>query len=154
MTPAQSRAWRALVTTSLLLVDRLERQTQAAAGMPHAYYALLVALVEAPGRRLRAGELADAARISRSRLTHAVASMERSGWVTRRRAAGDGRGQVVVLTASGVAAVRRLAPLQVADVRLPALAGLDDAQLDDIAATLTGVAARLQALADGVGSAE
>src|SRR3954468_8509311 len=93
LSDAGNRAWRDLALASHLLVTELEAQTQRSAGMPHAYFVLLVALYEAPGHRLRAGALADSGRISPSRLSHAVRSMESSGWVRRERASGDGRGQ-------------------------------------------------------------
>ena len=53
------------------------------AGIPHFYYALLVHLSEAPGRRLRMTDLAEQVKITRSRLSHAVARLEEQGWVSR-----------------------------------------------------------------------
>ncbi|MFC5502173.1 MarR family winged helix-turn-helix transcriptional regulator [Lysinimonas soli] len=144
LSDAGNRAWRALASVTHLLGAELERQTQRDAGMPHVYYVLLAALYEAPGRRLRAGALAEAARISPSRLSHAVRSMEESGWVTRERAAGDGRGQQIVLSEAGVTAVRRLAPLQQANVRVPLLGDLDDERLTRLAELLEPLAARLE----------
>ena len=149
---ARARAWRALALTSHLLDAELERQTQRDAGMPHIYYVLLVALYEAPGRRMRAGALAEAGRISPSRLSHALRSMARSGWVVRERAAGDGRGQEVVLTPAGVDAVRRLAPLQAAAVRAPLLEGLSVDDLTRLAELLEPLITRLDAQASEVDS--
>jgi len=143
LSEAGNRAWRALATTSHLLAAELEAQTQRDAGMPHAYFVLLVALFEAPGRRLRAGELARAARISSSRLSHALRSMEASGWVSRQRAESDGRGQEIVLSAAGVDVVRRLAPRQQAEVRVPLLEGFSDSDLTRLAELLEPVLARL-----------
>ncbi len=143
LTDAGNRAWRALALTSHLLTAELERQTQRDAGMPHIYYVLLVALYEAPDRRLRAGSLADAGRISPSRLSHAVRSMEKSGWVARRRAAGDGRGQEIELTDAGVDVVRRLAPRQQAAVRVPLLGGLSDSEATALAELLEPMIAHL-----------
>jgi DNA-binding MarR family transcriptional regulator len=142
---AGNRAWRALAITSHLLTAELERQTQRDAGMPHAYYVLLVALYEAPGRRMRAGALAVAGRISPSRLSHAVRSMEGSRWVARERARADGRGQEIVLTADGVDAVRRLAPRQQAAVRAPLLGALSDSELTRLAELLEPLVAHLDA---------
>jgi DNA-binding MarR family transcriptional regulator len=144
LSAAGNRAWRAIALTSHLLSAELERQTQRDAGMPHIYFVLLAALYEAPGHRLRAGALADFARISPSRLSHAVRSMQSSGWVARERAEGDGRGQEVVLTAAGVDVVRRLAPRQQAAVRVPLLGGLDDASLTRLADLLEPLVARLE----------
>lgn len=142
---ARARAWRALALTSHLLGAELERQTQRDAGMPHIYYVLLAALYEAPQRRMRAGALAETGRISPSRLSHALRSMVGSGWVTRERAAEDGRGQEIVLTSAGVDAVRRLAPRQAAAVRTPLLEGLTADELTRLAELLEPLAARLDA---------
>lgn len=147
LSDAGNRAWRALAITSHLLGAELERQTQRDAGMPHIYYVLLVALYESSGHRLRAGALADAGRISPSRLSHAVRSMQSSGWVRRERAGDDGRGQDIVLTAAGVDAVRRLAPLQQAGVRAPLLGGMSDAEATALAELLEPLVARLEGTA-------
>jgi DNA-binding MarR family transcriptional regulator len=143
LSAAGNRAWRAVALTSHLLSAELERQTQRDAGMPHAYFVLLAALYESPARRLRAGTLADIARISPSRLSHAVRSMQASGWVVRRRAKGDGRGQEIELTDAGVDAVRRLAPRQQSEVRVPMLGALSDAEATALAELLEPLAARL-----------
>ena len=138
-----NRAWRALALTSHLLGAELEAQTQRDAGMPHIYFVLLVTLYEAPDRRLRAGALAEGARISPSRLSHAVRSMEASGWVVRERAAADGRGQEIVLTERGIDAVRRLAPLQQTGIRVPLLQGFSDTELTRLAELLEPLLVRL-----------
>ena len=148
LSAAGNRAWRALALTSHLLSAELERQTQADAGMPHAYYVLLVALYEAPARRLRAGALAGAGRISPSRLSHAVRSMEASGWVARERARADGRGQEITLTADGVDVVRRLAPRQQAAVRVPLLGALSETDLTRLAELLEPLAVHLSEQSD------
>ena len=61
--PDEQRTWRAYLTASRALMDTLDRELQRDAGMPHAYYEILVRLSEAPGRRLRMSELADADRL-------------------------------------------------------------------------------------------
>lgn len=147
LSAAGNRAWRALAVTSHLLNAELERQTQRDAGMPHVYYVLLVALHEAPGLRLRAGALAAAGRISASRLSHAIRSMEASGWLERRPAADDARGHDIVLTTAGQDAVRRLAPKQLASVRIPVLDGFSENESIRLAELLESVVQRLERLA-------
>ncbi|CAN5465422.1 MarR family transcriptional regulator [soil metagenome] len=143
LTAAGNRAWRALALTSHLLAAELERQTQRDAGMPHIYFVILAALYEAPEHRLRAGALAEFAQISPSRLSHAVRSMQSSGWVGRERAEADGRGQEIRLTPDGVDAVRRFAPLQQSAVRVPLLGGLSDAEATTLAELLEPMVAHL-----------
>lgn len=110
-------AWRAYLQATTLLDDHLDRQLQREAGMPHLYYGLLVKLSQSPGRRLRMTELAMDAKITRSRLSHAIARLEGNGWVRREDCSSDKRGQNAVLTPEGLAQLERTAPGHVAAVR-------------------------------------
>ncbi|MGW0467018.1 MarR family winged helix-turn-helix transcriptional regulator [Streptomyces sp. NPDC003027] len=109
--------WRAYLHATTLLEDHLDRQLQRDAGMPHIYYGLLVQLSHAPRRRLRMTELAKGAKITRSRLSHAVARLEKNGWVAREDCPSDKRGQFAHLTDEGFAVLERTAPGHVAAVR-------------------------------------
>ncbi|MEU6949452.1 MarR family transcriptional regulator [Streptomyces sp. NPDC046237] len=113
----EQRVWRAYLHATTLLEDHLDRQLQRDAGMPHIYYGLLVHLSQAPRRRLRMTELAKDAKITRSRLSHAVARLEKSGWVVREDCPSDKRGQFARLTDEGFEVLRRTAPGHVAAVR-------------------------------------
>lgn len=113
----EQRVWRSYVDASTLLEDHLDRQLQRDAGMPHIYYGLLVKLAESPDRRLRMTELAMMAKITRSRLSHAVARLERNGWVRREDCPSDKRGQFAVLSDEGAEVLRRTAPGHVSAVR-------------------------------------
>ncbi|WP_309052245.1 MarR family transcriptional regulator [Streptomyces sp.] len=113
----EQRTWRAYLHATTLLEDHLDRQLQRDAGMPHIYYGLLVQLSQAPRRRLRMTELARSAKITRSRLSHAVARLEKNGWVRREECPSDKRGQFALLTEEGMEVLRRTAPGHVAAVR-------------------------------------
>ncbi|MDO0933890.1 MarR family transcriptional regulator [Streptomyces sp. DG2A-72] len=117
LTADEQRTWRFYLHASTLLEDHLDRQLQRDAGMPHIYYGLLVALAESPGRRLRMTELAMHAKITRSRLSHAIARLEKNGWVRREDCPSDKRGQFAVLTEEGAEVLRRTAPGHVEAVR-------------------------------------
>ena len=117
LTPDEQRVWRAYLHATTLLEDHLDRQLQRDAGMPHIYYGLLVQLAEAPGGRLRMTELAMSAKITRSRLSHAVARLEKSGWVRREDCPSDKRGQFAVLTEQGGKVLQHTAPGHVDAVR-------------------------------------
>jgi len=110
LTSQEQRAWRAYLAATRLLSARLDRELVRDAQLPHAYYELLVRLSEAPGRRLRMSQLADAADSSRSRLSHAVARLEEAGWVIREVCPTDRRGAVALLTDAGFAALAAAAP--------------------------------------------
>ncbi len=62
-------------------------------------------------------ELARNAKITRSRLSHAVARLEKNGWVRREECPSDKRGQNAVLTEEGYAMLSRSAPGHVDAVR-------------------------------------
>src|SRR3954465_6740775 len=138
LTAEEQRAWRAYIESTKVLMDALDRQLQRDAGMPHAYYEILVRLSEADGRSLRMSELADSTLSSRSRLSHAVARLEERGWVVREDCLTDRRGQVARLTDEGfevpataasghVAAVRRFVVDVLGPRQLAALAAASDA---------------------------
>ncbi|MER7787693.1 MarR family transcriptional regulator [Streptomyces sp. NPDC097640] len=117
LTDDEQRTWQAYIQTSMLLEDHLDRQLQRDAGMPHVYYGLLVKLSWAPRHRLRMTELAEAAKITRSRLSHAITRLEKNGWVRREDCASDKRGQNAVLTDEGFEVLKKAAPGHVEAVR-------------------------------------
>ena len=139
----QQRTWRAFLTAQRLLFDRLERQLQRDAGMPLAYYEILVRLSEAPDRTLRMSQLADFSLSSRSRLSHAVARLEAAGWVRRRACTEDRRGAWAVLTPAGLAKLRETAPGHVGAVRADLFDALTDAQQDALCAAAEALVAHL-----------
>jgi DNA-binding MarR family transcriptional regulator len=113
----EQTTWRAFLATTQLLDEALDRQLQRDAGMPHAYYAVLVALDSSPDATLRMSDLARLLRYSQSRMTHAVARLERDGWVRRQQCPTDRRGQLAVLTPAGRDALVAAAPGHVTEVR-------------------------------------
>ncbi|HEY0575081.1 MAG TPA: MarR family transcriptional regulator [Pseudonocardia sp.] len=113
----EQRTWRAFLAANRLLMDTLDRQLQHEAGVPHTYYEILVRLSEVPDRALRMSQLAVSSMSSRSRLSHAVARLEETGWVRRRECPTDRRGAVCELTDAGFAALQAAAPGHVAAVR-------------------------------------
>ena len=117
LTDEQQRVWRTYLDAVTLLEDHLDRQLQRDAGMPHIYYGLLVKLAESPRRRLRMTELAMYAKITRSRLSHAIARLEKNGWVRREDCPDDKRGQFAVLTDAGLQVLQETAPGHVEAVR-------------------------------------
>lgn len=80
-------------------------------------------------------ELCDEVDLDRSTIADLVRRMEKAGLISRQRAAGDARRNVVTLTALGAAERARLAPL-VIEVQRELTANLDD---DDAAALFRGL---------------
>jgi DNA-binding MarR family transcriptional regulator len=124
----EQRTWRSFLTANRLLFDQVERQLQQGAGLPHAYFEILVRLSECPGHSMRMSELASTSLSSRSRLSHAVTRMEEAGWVRRRPCASDRRGQLAELTEEGMAQLRNAVPGHVEEVRSLLFDALTEAQ--------------------------
>ena len=139
LTDEQQRAWRSLVLATHSIEEALDRQSRRDGGIPHAYYKLLVFLYEGRAGETRMSQLADQLGYSTSRLTHAIASLQRSGWVTRERSEADRRVQFVSITDAGSAIVRAVTPGQVREVREPAVGALsaeDAATLERLTAAI------------------
>ncbi|MGL5811171.1 MAG: MarR family winged helix-turn-helix transcriptional regulator [Nocardioides sp.] len=139
----QQRAWRALVVGTTLLFDRLDDDLQKTYGLSIAEYEIMVRLSESPDRRLRMSHLAFSIAHSRSRVTHTIARMQKSGLVERVNAPEDGRGVFAQLTDEGFALLERAAHLHVTGVResLVDLASPDD--LEAMGRVLNAVADNL-----------
>lgn len=134
LTDEQQRVWRDYIAATGMLRAHLESRLQHDANMPHTYYEVLVALSEAPGSVLRMSELALATRSSRSRLSHAVARMEASGWVRRQPCPDDKRGAFAHLTDDGLAALENAAPGHADAVRTAVFDRLTPEQVEQLGA--------------------
>ena len=114
---AEMAAWLPLVRLVTLLPQRLDGQLREDAGIGHVYYQILAMLSQVRDQQLRMNELAALTATSPSRLSHAVAALKDRGWVIRCPAEQDRRGQLTRLTPAGLAAVERIAPGHVVEVR-------------------------------------
>jgi DNA-binding MarR family transcriptional regulator len=121
--------WRTFIESSWALHTRLEDELRAATGLSMNDYHVLVALAEAPGRRIRMGELANRLVLSPSRITYQISSMVKRGLVRKENCPDDGRGQEAVLTEEGLETLRSAAPAHLATVRESFINHLDDEEL-------------------------
>ncbi|MGW2590110.1 MarR family winged helix-turn-helix transcriptional regulator [Streptomyces sp. NPDC001515] len=144
LTDEEQGVWSAYLHATTLLEDHLDRQLQRDAGMPHIYYGLLVQLSRAPRHQKRMTELAKDAKITRSRLSHAVARLEKSGWVRRENCPSDKRGQNAVLTQEGYEMLRRSAPGHVGAVRQALFDRLTPEQMRSLGEIMRAVASGLE----------
>ncbi|WP_028642912.1 MarR family winged helix-turn-helix transcriptional regulator [Nocardioides sp. URHA0020] len=113
----EQRSWRALLMGMTLLLDRLDDDLRRNCDLSLVEYEILVRLSEREGRQMRMAQLADALAHSRSRVTHTVTRMERSGLITRSSSPEDGRGVVASMTDKGYDLIERMAPIHVNGVR-------------------------------------
>ncbi|HKS50825.1 MAG TPA: MarR family transcriptional regulator [Pseudonocardiaceae bacterium] len=113
----EMRAWRAYVVGSQLLECQLNRELQDEHQLALADYELLVRLSEAPCGQIRMSTLAEQVASSKSRVSHQIGRMEKTGLVRRQDCPGDRRGVFAVLTSHGWDVLRNAAPTHVRGVR-------------------------------------
>lgn len=116
LTEEQQRVWRTYLLGVARLTDELDADLRRS-GLDLPEYEILVVLEESPDRRLRMSELAEAVHQSRSRLTHTIARMEKTGLVERETCPTDRRGVWAQLTETGYEMLRQTAPSHVKAVR-------------------------------------
>ena len=117
LTPEEEQMWRGWITATRKLYGQLGHEMQANNGISMGDYEILLRLSEGPDKRLRMSELADQTLASRSRLSHQVDRMAKSGLVRREANPEDGRGLFAVLTEEGQAKLDEAAPSYVDGVR-------------------------------------
>jgi DNA-binding MarR family transcriptional regulator len=101
MSSAELAVWRSLVDTTDELRRLLGAQLAKESGLSAGDYAVLLALSEAAGGRLRSSELAASMDWERSRLSHHLGRMEKRGLIRREECETDNRGAEVVMTEAG-----------------------------------------------------
>ncbi len=138
-------AWRGLLRMQARLQGELHRRLQTGSGLSLTDFDVLVALTDRSDERCRVLELATLLEWEKSRLSHHLARMQKRGLVAREECDDDGRGNYVVLTEQGRAAIEAAAPGHVETVRELVFDALSD---DDVAA-LTRITAAVQARLDG-----
>lgn len=127
-TAEELEIWSSVATLLEWLPAALDAQMQRDSQISHFEYGILFALSQAAEETLAMKELAGFANSTLSRLSRAVARLERQGWVTRRPDPGDGRTTIASLTDSGFAAMRAATPKHVAFVRSIVFESLTPAQ--------------------------
>lgn len=100
-------AWGLFLVAHARLVREMGETLQGAGVLPMEQYDVLLALSQAPQRRLRLSELADRIVFSRSGLTRLVDRLEAQGLLRRERLEDDRRGVFAVLTSAGDAAMKK-----------------------------------------------
>lgn len=129
LSAAELESWVPFSGMLLGLVSALDAQLQSDAKISFFGYLVLAGLSEAPGRTLPMSDLAVLAHGSLSRLSHAVSTLEKRGWVRRSPSPENGRVTVATLTDAGYAKVVATAPGHVEAVRRLVLDPIDADQL-------------------------
>ncbi len=110
-TPPDGReAWHRLLQVARLVLRELDRRLDDEHRMRVTEFDVLITLDNAPGRRLRMTDLADAVMLSSGGLTRLVGRLEQRGFVARIQDETDARAFHATLTADGA---RRLAEARI-----------------------------------------
>jgi DNA-binding MarR family transcriptional regulator len=132
-------AWRPFSGLMLKLLSALDAQLQRDADLSFFGYLVLAGLSEAPGRTRRMSELAVLSNGSLSRLSHAVATLERRGYVQRCPSPENGRITLATLTDAGYAKLVATAPGHVEAVRSLVLDVLSESQFQQLGQLATRI---------------
>jgi len=99
--PEEWELWHTWMEAQRRLARELDRCLQRDYGISKAEYSVLVTLYQAPGGRLRVGELAESLAWDKSRVAHQLTRMENRDLVERTESESSGRRTAVGLTAKG-----------------------------------------------------
>jgi DNA-binding MarR family transcriptional regulator len=105
LSESDREVWRTFYLMRRQLDRALERQLQQDASISMPDYEILVALVNAPERRLRARDLGELVAWEKSRLSHHVSRMVQRGLIGKVECGDDARGVWVTMTEEGTRAV-------------------------------------------------
>jgi len=97
-------AWKGLLLAHATLVEQIDYVMAEANLLPLDWYDALLALEDAPDRRLKMSDLADQVLLSKSGLTRLVDRLEAKGYIRREGCRSDRRVAYAVLTDAGLKA--------------------------------------------------
>lgn len=130
--PDEQDVWRGFLRMNAWIYDELEHDLRDRDGLSLIEYGILAHLSEAPEQRMRMRDLAETVIVSKSRLSHQIARLERDGHVRRENCEDDRRGLWAVLTDDGTAALHRAAPGHATRVRSLMFDRLTPEQVDQL----------------------
>jgi DNA-binding MarR family transcriptional regulator len=138
-------SWAALLRVHAALVPLIDRELQAACGLPLTWYDVLLELNSAPGRRLNMGELGEVAVVSRTRASRVVDQLVTAGLVSREPDPDDRRSAYATITEDGRARLRAAAPTYLASIRRHFTSRMTAAESGTVASALAKVLSDLSA---------
>jgi DNA-binding MarR family transcriptional regulator len=134
-------AWGAFLFAHAALEPILNRELEAACGLPLRWFDVLAQLHATPHSRLSMTGLARAVLLSKSGLTRLVDRIEEAGLVQRASAPGDRRSLFIVLTPSGEKTLKRAMPIHEDGIRRHFAAHILDTEAAAVEAALARIAA-------------
>jgi DNA-binding MarR family transcriptional regulator len=134
---AEHAAWHGLLQVHAQVAHALDEALTREHRMPVSSFDVLITLANAPDRKLRMSELADAIMFSPSGLTRLVARLERGGLVAREPDPDDGRSSFARATPEGIRRLDAARATHDAVIREQFLDHLSAAELRSIGSTLS-----------------
>ena len=135
-------AWRAFLKAHAAVIDRVERDlARGEELLPLTWYDVLLELAAAEGGRLRQRDLARVVVLTRSGISRLVDRLEAAGLLCRQPNPDDRRGDFLLLTDRGRAALRRTWPAYARGIQAHFARLLSDEEARTLAVTLERVVA-------------
>jgi DNA-binding MarR family transcriptional regulator len=104
------RAWTRLVRAQQVALSAVEAELKAAGFPPLAWYDVLLELSRVEAEGLRPFALEQQLLLAQYNLSRLLDRLEKAAYIERLACPDDGRGQVIAITASGRALVKRMWP--------------------------------------------
>lgn len=129
-------AWGALTRTHAAVTGRLQEALAHGGYPPLPWYEVLAALADAPERRMRMGDLAEALVISRGGLTKLVDRLVKAGLLERTFCETDRRVSYATLRPAGAALLGEMRPVVTEELQLAFSANISARQAEQLTETL------------------
>ena len=137
---ARLAPWRAFLLAHARVTRRLDEELRAEHDVSFAEYDALLTIAQAPGRRIRMGQLADEVLLSKSGVTRLVDRLVGDGLVERSACMADARGAEAVLTEVGLTRLREASRTHLRGISEHFLAVVDPLDLEMIERSMTAMA--------------
>lgn len=134
--------WRAFLLAHARVSRRLDEELRAEHDVSFAEYDALLTIAEAPGRRIRMGQLAEEVLLSKSGVTRLIDRLVSDGLVERSACMADARGAEAVLTDRGLARLRAASRTHLRGISEHFVGVLEPADLEALERSMTAVARR------------
>jgi len=130
------RAWARLIRAQQEMLSSVEAELEAAGFPPLGWYDVLLELTRVEDGGLRPVALEQELLLAQYNLSRLLDRLEKAGHIERRACPEDGRGQIVAITASGRALVKRMWPTYRAAIARHVGAKLSEDEATRLAALL------------------
>ena len=132
--------WRAFLLAHARVSRRLDEELRAEHDLSIAEYDALLTIVQAPGHRIRMGQLAEEVLLSKSGVTRLIDRLVIDGLVARDACLADARGAEAVLTDRGLARLREASRTHLRGIDEHFLAVIEDGDVEPLERAMTSVA--------------